>query len=454
MSERLDWALMGQRPGGRQQQLVRAAAGALPAGAAPVGAGLVILGMTSYGFLAVAARMLTPPEFATLSVLWVLVYTVGPGVFLPFEQEVGRALSDRRARGLGGGPLLGRAAALGLGVLIVLAVATLLAGPALRAHLFDGSWLMFAALVISLFGLWAAHLSRGAFAGNARFGWYGGQLAVEGLSRLGLCLLLALGAVHRPGAYGLLVGGVFLISAMATAPGLHGLVTPGPDARWEELTGALGWLLGGALLSQALVNAAPVAVKLLATADQRGAAGTLLAALVLARLPLFLFAAVQAALLPRLAGLVGGGRRRLFRSSVRRLLAGVAVVGVANTIAMSVLGPPLVRYVFGERFHMAGGDLARLSAATGLYMAANVLSNALLALRRYRLALVGYAAGVSALIVVTALASSLFLRVELGFLAGTLASAATLGWLYRTALRLLPGADATVGPVDLPQMQP
>ena len=37
----------------------------------------------------------------------------GPGLFLPLEQEVGRALAHRRAQGIGGGPLVHRAARLG-----------------------------------------------------------------------------------------------------------------------------------------------------------------------------------------------------------------------------------------------------------------------------------------------------------------------------------------------------
>ena len=68
----------------------------LPAGVVGVGGGLVVLGVCSYAFLALAGRALSPADFATLSVLWALVYTVGPGLFLPLEQEVARALADRR----------------------------------------------------------------------------------------------------------------------------------------------------------------------------------------------------------------------------------------------------------------------------------------------------------------------------------------------------------------------
>jgi len=408
---------------------------ALPRGAVPVGGGLMVLGLTSYAFLAVAARNLSPQSFATLSVLWVLVYTVGPGLFLPLEQEIGRALADRWARGMGSGPLLRRAALLGLVVLGILFAATMIAGPALIAHLFDGSGLLLGGLLLSLLGLWGAHCSRGAFAGSGNFARYGTQLAVEGGSRLIGCLVLAAAAVHSAGAYGLVVGGAFVVSVAATAPALRGLAAPGPDARWEELTGALGWLAAGSVLSQALVNAGPVAVKLLATGAQAAAAGQLLAGLVLARLPLFLFAAVQAALLPRLAALLAAGRTDLFRQGVRRLLLAVTLLAVGMTITMAALGPALLHLLFGNRFRLGAAELSLLSAATGLYLAAGVLGNALLALQRFRAAAGGWAIGIAVLVVVIATPASLFARVERGFLLGCAGAVIALAVLLRTALR-------------------
>lgn len=400
-----------------------------------VGGGLLVLGLTSYAFLAVAARNLPPRGFATLSVLWVLVYTAGPGIFLPLEQEVGRALADRRARQLGGGPLLRRAALLGAGVLVVLLAAVGLAGPLTVGHLFDGSWWLLAGLGLSLVGLWGAHCSRGAFAGSGKFSRYGTQLAVEGGSRLIGCLILAVAGVHSAGGYGVLVGAAFIVSVAATAPALAGLDRPGPEARWEELTGTLGWLAAGSVLSQALVNAGPVAVKVLATDAQSGAAGQLLAGLVLARLPLFLFAAVQAALLPGLAGLLAAARTDLFRQGIRRLLGVVAALTAGMTATMAAVGPALLHLFFGSRFRLGALDLALLSAATGLYMAANVLGNALLAMQRFRAAAGGWAIGVVVLAGALGAPASLFARVERGFLFGSGGALLALALLLRAALR-------------------
>ncbi|MEA2685075.1 MAG: hypothetical protein QOE93_270, partial [Actinomycetota bacterium] len=70
-----------------------------------VAAGLVVLGLTAYAFLVIAARALGPEAYAPLSALWAIVFLVGPGCFVPLEQELARSLAARGAAGLGGGPV-------------------------------------------------------------------------------------------------------------------------------------------------------------------------------------------------------------------------------------------------------------------------------------------------------------------------------------------------------------
>ena len=386
--------------------------------------------------------------------LYVLVYTVGPGLFLPFEQEVGRALADRRVRGVGSGPLLRRALLLGTVVLVVLLLLVSAAGPELTRRLFDGSWLLFGGLVISCLGLWGAHSSRGTFAGSGRFGAYGAQLATEGVTRFGACVVLAVVGVHTVGPYGLLLGGAFVVSVLVTGRAVPSLKEPGPAAHWDELTAAIGWLTAGSLLSQALVNAGPVAVKLLADSADKQAAGQLLAGLVLARLPLFLFAAVQAALLPRLAALIARGDVRQFRSGIRRLLLTVLALSAVTVLVLGVAGPEILHLLFGSRFHLGRVDLVLLSAATAFFMMANVLGNALLALQRFALAAAGWAAGVAVLSALIAVPSALFPRVERSFLLGAVVSVLAFGFLLWNALRgeirtsaaLRPISDVVAGP--------
>src|SRR4029079_15546018 len=82
----------------------------VPEGTYAVGLGLLISGITAYGFQILAFKRLTTPEARVLNGLWILVFVVARGFFLPLEQEVGRAVADRRSREIGGGPVVRKAA--------------------------------------------------------------------------------------------------------------------------------------------------------------------------------------------------------------------------------------------------------------------------------------------------------------------------------------------------------
>lgn len=409
----------------------------LPEGTLPVGAGLIVSGVTSYGFLAIAARALGPERYAPLGVLWALTYVVCPGVFLPLEQEVGRALSSRRARGLGGGPLIRRAALAGGVATVVLIVATAATAPLSLAHLFAHKALLLVALMVALAGYYVEFLVRGVLSGNGRFKPYGIILGAEAFLRMVACFGLALVGVNTVGPYGVLVGLSPVVATVIGAGRERNLVTPGPDAPWSELSSALGFLLAGSVMAQLLVNAGVFAVQLLADADQKGPAGVagrFLNGLIIARIPLFMFQAVQAALLPKLAHLAGAGRHADFRTGLKRLLAVVVAIGVTATITAFAIGPFVVTTLFGDEFRLGHKDLGYLAAASAIYMLALALAQALIALKNYNRVVVGWAVGLVGFVVVTALGHDLLPRVEHGFLAGSAASAVAMAWAVQSLL--------------------
>jgi hypothetical protein len=84
--------------------------------------------------------------------LWTVVFLVGPGFFLPVEQEVSRALAERRSRGEGGGPLVRQAALLAAVVLGVLLVAVAATAPLTLPKLFDDEPLLLIGLALALAG--------------------------------------------------------------------------------------------------------------------------------------------------------------------------------------------------------------------------------------------------------------------------------------------------------------
>ena len=69
----------------------------MPEGTFAVGAGLAVAGVTTYLFQILAFRGLSKPDYGALNALWVFVFVLAPGIFLPLEQEVGRAIAARRA---------------------------------------------------------------------------------------------------------------------------------------------------------------------------------------------------------------------------------------------------------------------------------------------------------------------------------------------------------------------
>jgi len=113
-------------PMARAQRLIDTAKRSLPEGTFVVGLGLIVSGLTAYGFQILSYRALPKADYTALNGLWVIAFVLAPGFFLPLEQEVGRALADRRARGIGGGPVVRRAEIAGsrlCGGLIVLSLA-------------------------------------------------------------------------------------------------------------------------------------------------------------------------------------------------------------------------------------------------------------------------------------------------------------------------------------------
>ena len=397
--------------------------------------------MATYAFFAVASRTLDPEPYAAVGVLWSLLFAVGNGVMQPLEQEVARAVAHRRALGQGPGPVIRRAVTIGVAFsagLILLAVAieelaVLGAWPEnlTLSHLLDDDPALVAAFLIGLVGFGAGHLARGALSSHGRFRAYATFFGVDGASRVLLAAVLAAGAMATAGAYGLVLAAAPFLGASAALVGQQGLLEPGPEAAWRELTRALGWLLAGTVSLALVVQGGTIAVDALATEDQAEAAGVFLNGLVIARIPLFLFQAVLASLLPRLSRLAGHGDLPAFRHTLERLVGLIAAAGVVTTIAAVVVGPWMVGALFGSDVVLSARDLGLLAATFVLIMVAICLDQALIALSGHAQMALGWVLSLVVFVAVTAVAGDdLFLRVELGLLAAAVTSTTWMAiWL-------------------------
>ena len=407
----------------------------LPEGAIAIGVGLVLAGLTQYGFLAVAAHALGPVRYAPLAKFWAALFVCGPGFFLPLEQELGRAIAARRTRGEGGRPLVARAALAGLGLAVCLVLGVTLASGPIGARLFGGETLLVWALIAGLVAFCVQFLARGTLAGNGRFRPYGLLLGSEGLLRVAFCVALGVVGITTAGAYGFaLVVGSFVAVAIAVA-GRRGLLRPGRPAAWSELSSALGYLLIASVLTQFLLSVGTLAVGLLATPAQQAAAGRFLTSRIVAYVPIFLFQAVQFALLPKLSALAARGHHGEFRIVLGRLLLFVAGLGAISIVGLTALGPFITHLLFGGGFELGHLDFALLAASCTLFMVTQVLSQALISLKAYVRVAAGWIAGATVFVLGTALGSQLFLRVEVGLLAGSVATVVLMAALLVPLLR-------------------
>jgi O-antigen/teichoic acid export membrane protein len=214
------------------------------------------------------------------------------------------------------------------------------------------------------------------------------------------------------------------------------LLTPGPESPWSELSVNLSWLFAGSVLAQMLSYSPIVGVLILANGKaERDIAADFIVGFFIARIPILLFQAVQAALLPRLAALAGSNRVVEFRAGLKKLLVIVGGVGVIGVVAGGTIGAAAGQLLFGNKFKLDNADLALLAAGSGLFILTLTFAQALIALMGHARATWAWLAGNVVFVVVTAVSShDLFRRVELGFVAGTGAAAIVMGWLLKARM--------------------
>ncbi len=407
----------------------------LPEGTLPVGVGLLVSGLSAFVFLRVGKHALGGDDaFAPVLSLWFATFALAPGFFLPLEQELGRAVSARRALGQGGRPVLRKVALLGAALAAAVLVVVLVLGRVITDSYFDGDWVLLLALVVAFASYAPVHLARGVASGSGRFKAYAIVMGADGAVRVVLCIALAVFGAKSAGAYGMAV-------ALAPLAGFFWVLgrgqlrtDDGPTATWAEVTPNLGWLLLGSVFAAGLVNAGPVAANLL-KADGQGQLVTQFGyGVLLSRIPLFLFQAVQAALLPRLAGLAARRQFDEFRRGFRRLLKLVLVVGVVGIVGAYFIGPPVIEVMYDAK--LTSRTMATLALGSAAYMLALAMAQAVIALKGHALVALGWGVGVVSFVLTTWLSSDdLFRRIEYGLVASSVGALVAFAIALRSRLR-------------------
>jgi O-antigen/teichoic acid export membrane protein len=363
--------------------------------AAHLAVGLGVLGAAGYAFVAVVGHVFHGPADAgalnALISLYMLVNIIGPGVFAALEQETSRAVSAAAARGEPLRPVARRAGVLALWSFAGLVAVVLIAWPLVLGRVLEWRPGLLVALLVAIAGSGAVYWARGLLGGQQRFPAYARTLYVEGAVRLLPCLVLLALALEDPAAYGFAFAAGSAVAALSVLPVLRlpaADAGPAPDGRGRSLL----YLAGAIALSQLLANLAPVVVTY-RSPDDLVAAAVFGSTFVLARVPLFLFAPVQAVLLPHVTRAAAMGRHDELRRRLGQVLALVAGLGALGIAGCVWLGPWAAEQLFNTAYRPSVSTLALLGAATLVMMLALVVQPTLVALARQRTVTIGWIAG-------------------------------------------------------------
>jgi O-antigen/teichoic acid export membrane protein len=387
-------------------------------GATLLTAGFAATGLASFGFFSLASHALGGDDYKRVVLLWSLTF-IGVGViYRPIEQLIARGIGgDRNAASAG---LVRTAVSLQATFALVFLVAALLARGRITNGLFDGSSALFWILVGSVTAFAVSYVARGWLAGHGRFALYGALITVEALARLlfPFAVIVGLGGGKDVVGLGVLAAPLVSLIVVPIAVVRNRRGTP-PEAAPESATGlteggyfALG-AFGVLLAEQTLLNAGILIAD--AKSADNALAGNIFNALLIARAPLLLFIAVQASLLPHLAGLADDAAA--FAHAVRTTILATLTFGVAVALGLLAIGPPFMDAFFGGGYHYGRGGLALIGLAVGCHLAASTLTQA--ALARGRAAAAGglwLIAGAAFVVwMILAGVSDLLLRVEIGY---------------------------------------
>jgi O-antigen/teichoic acid export membrane protein len=384
-----------------------------------VACGLGLFGLSNFVFLALVGRDLGPAASAPVSVAWTVLNALGIGLFQPLEQETGRRLAASRATGRGANVVT--AVRFGVVASAVVLVVGLALMPWLADVFFGSAQDIVVVVVLGLVGQALAYYARGVLAGQGRFVRYGAQLGVDGALRIVLAgALFALPDASRL-SYGLVLVLAPVVATLVTASP-RALLHVGRGHRDLPRGAGIGALVAASTAAQVLANLGPIAMAALATPAQQGLSGRFVAAVTVARIPLFLFAAVQAVFLPSLAGHIARHDVVRYRTAVRGARLAALALAVSGVAGVWLLGEQALALIYGPEFAVGLSTLVVVAVSGGVFMLAQVQAQALLAHEQERVVALAWAAGVVGALVSLPLPGTLDLRVAVALTIGSAVS--------------------------------
>lgn len=365
-------------------------------GVARIGVAIGLSSIGGYALLAVVGRALTPAEFGLFVAFWGVLFGLGSSLST-IEQEAARQAASETVADPGPPASAVTASAALLAGLV--AAVTLL--PPVSGRVYGQSDSIFGLIVVAAaLGFAVQFAVRGVLIGSGEVRSYSALLVIEPTARLVvLVAVLAVASLDLLTAAVAVAAGSFAWlgwarRARGIAPGRHL-----SQADWRAATGRAGSLMLGAALTASVITGFPTLVTVLADEDPGASGGAVFAALTVSRVPLLLVSPIQALAVP----FVVQERERNGSEGASRLRRGLvlgtllfAVLGAAAGAVAWLVGPWVVRLVYGNAYDVPAPAIALLVLSACLLAWVLLLSAALIAVSAHRGMLVTWGVAVAA----------------------------------------------------------
>ena len=414
-------------------------------------AALVLSGIAAYAYLVVAGRALGAEGFASLGAAWAVVFLLAAALATPLEVGLARAVGAARGRGeavdrllRGGFALAGTAAIVALGV-------GLIGGRWLDDAVFGGQEGIALACAVAFAGLIVGSVAKGACAGAGRLAGWGGYLLADGGVRLALGVVAA-ALAPSPQAFALALAiGPWVALAAPAIPLVRLFDGRGPTGSGDGVGGlarSIAPLVVAATAAAALMYLGAVLLPLLIH-EPNAQVGSYIAALALARLPLFVFSPIVAIAVPRIAFALARGHDADARRTAVALV-GIAALGGLAIVGVTVIGgDDTLAAVFGAGFTLPERSVAAVAIAAAGWLFATAGTSVAIAAGRGRFAAWAWCSGLAIAGVAAVVAGpDAFIQTDTAVLLGALAASVSAAAAAIAALRGATNVGGRTAPAE------